>query len=59
MNRRYFIQSSLVAATLSKHLVAASDKVNLALMGVRGRGRSLAEDFAVAAGREHPLSLRC
>ena len=47
MNRRYFIQSSLVAATLSKHLVAASDKVNLALMGVRGRGRSLAEDFAV------------
>ncbi|HEX2524262.1 MAG TPA: Gfo/Idh/MocA family oxidoreductase, partial [Terriglobia bacterium] len=47
MNRRYFIQSSLVAATLSKRLVASSDKVNLALMGVRGRGRSLAEDFAV------------
>ncbi len=39
MNRRYFIQSSLVAAALFKHLVAASDKVNLALMGVRGRGQ--------------------
>ena len=59
MNRRYFIQSSLVAAALSKHLVAASDKVNLALMGVRGRGKSLAQDFASAARREHPLSLRC
>ena len=46
MNRRYFIQSSLAAAALSKRLVAASDKVNLAFMGVRGRGKSLAQQFA-------------
>jgi predicted dehydrogenase len=46
MNRRYFIQSSLATAALSKRMVAASDKVNLAFMGVRGRGKSLAEQFA-------------
>jgi hypothetical protein len=49
MNRRYFIQSSLAAAALSKRLVAASDKVNLAFMGVRGRGKSLAQQFASMA----------
>src|SRR6476646_5265 len=40
MNRRYFLGSMAVAAARSR-AVAASDKVNLAVMGVRGRGRNL------------------
>jgi predicted dehydrogenase len=44
MNRRYFFASS--AAVLARpRLVAASDKVNVAIMGVRGRGRALTQEF--------------
>ena len=42
MNRRNFI----VAAAAAQHLVAASDKVNLAVIGIRGQGRHLAGSFA-------------
>jgi len=35
-----------VAAALGKKAVAASDQVNVAIIGVRGRGRSLANEFA-------------
>jgi predicted dehydrogenase len=43
MNRRYFLPALAVAA--SRRSVAASDKINIALMGVRGRGRSLTAAF--------------
>jgi len=46
MNRRYFLQSSVALATLSKSVVAASDKVNLAFIGVRGQGKGLVNQFA-------------
>src|SRR5262245_31402202 len=46
MNRRYFLKSSIAAAALSKKLVAASDKVNIAIVGVRGQGKNLTRMFA-------------
>jgi predicted dehydrogenase len=46
MNRRYFLKSSVAAAAMSSRLVAASDKVNIAVMGVRGQGKNLTRMFA-------------
>ncbi len=47
MNRRHFVQSALAASVvLGRRAVAASDKVNLAVIGVRSRGKSLATGFA-------------
>jgi predicted dehydrogenase len=46
MNRRYFLQSSVALTALSKSLVAAGDKVNLAFVGVRGQGKNLVGQFA-------------
>ena len=45
MNRRYFLPT-LAAATASSLASAASDRVNVAIIGVRGRGRALAGGFA-------------
>jgi predicted dehydrogenase len=47
MKRRHFVQSALAASVMMKRAVsggqtpAASDRVNLAMIGVRGRGMSL------------------
>jgi predicted dehydrogenase len=49
MNRRHFVGStvSTVAfATLSNKLVAQSDKVTIAVMGIRGQGAGLTRNFA-------------
>ncbi|MBL8205276.1 MAG: Gfo/Idh/MocA family oxidoreductase [Blastocatellia bacterium] len=47
MNRRNFITSTLAASAFINHrTVAASDKVNLAIIGVRSRGKTLATGFA-------------
>lgn len=47
MNRRHFITSAITASAFIKHrTVAASDKVNLAVIGVRSRGKALATGFA-------------
>jgi predicted dehydrogenase len=46
MNRRYFIGSAVAAASVVRRAYPASDKVNLAIMGVRGRGRNLTGVFA-------------
>jgi predicted dehydrogenase len=46
MNRRYFLKSTVAAAAMSSRLVAASDKVNIAVMGVRGQGKNLTRMFA-------------
>src|SRR5215467_6068392 len=43
-NRRNFLRSAAVAAAAGR-AVAASDKINLAVMGVRGRGRNLTGVF--------------
>src|SRR5262245_31506649 len=45
MNRRYFLQSAAMAAAAARPAVSASDKVNIAIMGVRGRGRALTGVF--------------
>lgn len=45
MNRRYFLPTLAAAASASRRAVAASDKITIALMGVRGRGRSLTTAF--------------
>lgn len=46
MQRRYFLYGSLAAAgAMRSRAVAASDKVTIALMGIGGRGRSMAEYF--------------
>jgi hypothetical protein len=36
----------MAAAALSRRLIAASDKVNIAVMGVRGQGKNLTGMFA-------------
>src|SRR3989442_5138685 len=45
MNRRYFLQT-VAAAGAAQTAVAAGDKVNIDIIGVRGRGKSLAGTFA-------------
>jgi predicted dehydrogenase len=45
LNRRWFIGSAVMAAVRTRG-VSAADKVNIAIMGVRGRGRALAGAFA-------------
>jgi predicted dehydrogenase len=45
MNRRYFFPAALGALQTARTAVAASDKINIALMGVRGRGRGLTQAF--------------
>jgi len=42
MNRRYFLPAAILTV---RRAVAASDKITIALMGVRGRGRSLTSAF--------------
>ena len=47
MNRRNFVKSAIAASALiNQRSVGASDKVNLAVIGVRSRGKSLATGFA-------------
>lgn len=50
MNRRYFLGCSAAALTASPKLAAASDRVNLAIIGLRGRGKALAGSFATVPG---------
>jgi predicted dehydrogenase len=46
MERRHFLYGSLAAAGIGRgRAVAASDKVNVVLMGIGGRGRTMAEYF--------------
>ena len=45
MNRRYFLPA-LAAGAVTRHTRAAGDRVNVAIIGVRGRGRALAAGFA-------------
>jgi predicted dehydrogenase len=44
MNRRYFLPT--LAAGAARIATAAADRVNVAIIGVRGRGRALAAGFA-------------
>jgi predicted dehydrogenase len=52
MHRRYFFQSALAAALTTRRAVGAGDKVRVAMMGVRGRGRALTSEFAQLADVE-------
>jgi len=45
MNRRTFLQSATSLTAAAGRMAAASDRVNIAIMGVRGRGRNLAGVF--------------
>lgn len=46
MNRRYFLPSLAAAAAAGKKSLAANDKFNVAVIGVRGRGRAIAGGLA-------------
>jgi len=52
MNRRYFFGTALAGAMLSspRRAVAASDQVNVAIIGVGGRGRALMGEFVKIPG---------
>ncbi len=51
MNRRYFFGASMAAAGVSRvRLMAASDQVNVAIIGVGGRGRNMFNDFRFVPG---------
>lgn len=45
MNRRYFLPT-VAAGLYARRAPAANDRINLAIIGVRGRGRALAGGFA-------------
>ena len=49
MNRRHFLAAAALGATARRSATAASDKVNIAVIGVRGQGRGLAGRFASLA----------
>jgi predicted dehydrogenase len=44
MNRRYFLMSAAAVSSRTR-AVAANDKVNIAIIGMRGRGKNLAREF--------------
>lgn len=46
MNRRYFLPALAAGVSTTRRAVAASDRINVAIVGVRGRGRALAAGFA-------------
>src|SRR5215510_8004077 len=48
MKRRYFLPT-LAAVATSRFATAANDRLNVAIIGVRGRGRALAGGFAKLA----------
>jgi len=51
MNRRYFMMGSALSATvLRRRAAAASDQVNLGIIGVGGRGRYLLQSYAKISG---------
>jgi predicted dehydrogenase len=45
MNRREFLQSTIAAAAFTRPAVPASDRVRIAVVGVRGQGRNLTNQF--------------
>lgn len=49
MNRRYFLPSVAAGLSAVRLAPAASDRVNVAVIGVRGRGRALTGGFAKLA----------
>ena len=46
MNRRYFLPTAAAGAALATRAVAASDKINIAVIGLGGQGRHLTGKFA-------------
>ncbi len=55
MNRRHFLLGASVAAAGRPKAVAASDKVTICLMGVGGRGKTLAQWFGALPDVSIPL----
>ena len=49
MHRRYFIGTALAAAATPRRAVSANEKVNVAMVGVGGRGRGLTANIAKLA----------
>ena len=46
MNRRYFLPTLAAAAATTRLAPAANDRINIAVIGVRGRGKALTAGFA-------------
>jgi predicted dehydrogenase len=55
MHRRYFLFGTLAAGLARRRAVAASDKVTIALMGIGGRGRTMADWFGALPDVRIPL----
>lgn len=49
-NRRTFIKSSIAAAAVGKSVLGANDRINVAVIGLRGRGRDHMLNFSKATG---------
>ena len=50
MNRRYFLGAAVALAGTRRAAVAASDRVNVAIVGVGGRGRHLLQSYGKING---------
>ncbi len=50
MNRRYFLGASAAALAATPKLNSAAGRVNIAIIGLRGRGKALAGSFATVPG---------
>ncbi len=50
MNRRHFLGASAAALGATPKLRSAANRVNIAIIGLRGRGKALAGAFATVAG---------
>lgn len=55
MNRRYFLQAGGAALGASRPATAANDKVTICLMGVGGRGQTMAQWFGALPGVRIPV----
>ena len=55
MTRRFFFGSLATAAVARPRAVAANDKVTVVLMGIRGRGRTMAEWFGALPDVRIPI----
>lgn len=55
MNRRYFLLGASAAYAVRPRSISASDKVTIALMGVRGRGQTMAQWFGALPDVQIPV----
>src|SRR6476620_5412668 len=50
MNRRTFLAASAAVATVSRPILGANDRINMAVVGVRSRGRNHLSEYGTLPG---------